>query len=220
MASKYEWLIVGLGNPGRKYESTRHNVGWMSAFAFCEKHKKKLLPGSTIYYQAELKYAGSNLLIIAPTTFMNASGEAVAKVSAKYEIKPSNIIIVCDEYNFPVGKMHLKKGGSDGGHNGVFSVIEELGTADFYRLRLGIGKNFPPGGMVDYVLSDFEDAEIQEKDIMISRSIDALHAIAKLGAQRAMSVINSEELWKPKVEKKESELSESKILSHNFSIFT
>ena len=103
-----------------------------------------------------------------------------------------------DEYNFPLGKIHLKKGGGDGGHNGIASIIEELGVQDFYRLRCGIGRNFSEGGLVEYVLSDFKEDEIEQRNVMIQKAIESIELLIEVGPSRAMSMINSGELWEEK----------------------
>lgn len=196
-----ELLIVGLGNPGEKYAKTRHNIGWMVLSKFAEKHKIELSKESNIYYSGKAKYAGKNIVICFPTTYMNLSGEAVRKISAKYGIAPQNIITIADEYNFPLGKVHLKNGGSDGGHNGLASIIDELETPNFYRLRMGIDKKFGAGELVDYVLSPFNPDESDALELAINKGVDSLQTIIKNGTSRAMSQINSEELWKEKQEK-------------------
>lgn len=195
MNTTIDLLICGLGNPGAKYEKTRHNIGWMIADSLAENLKTDFLPASPIYWLAEKKYAGKALLISKPTTYMNNSGEAVRKLRDKYQLSNSQIIVVTDEYNFPVGKVHLKKGGSDGGHNGINSIISELESADFWRLRCGIGQAFAPGGLVDYVLSVYDDGQIPGRDLTITKAVAALIHILKSGAQRAMSDINSERLF-------------------------
>lgn len=194
MAS-YDYLIVGLGNPGEKYSGNRHNIGRMVANAFNIERDVSWIASSPIYLTSEIKYAGKKVLNCLPATYMNNSGEAVKKLANKYQIPPKNILIIVDEYNFPVGRIQLKKGGSTGGHNGIASVIEELGTDSFMRLRCGIGKDFGPGGMVAYVLSDFP--EDQQKDVlnMIDKCIDAIECLLKIGFPRAMSQINSGKLW-------------------------
>ncbi len=190
----FDYLIAGLGNPGKKYENTRHNIGWMVALSLIEKYKAKLTT-STIFYYADVKVSGTNFLVCLPTTFMNASGEAIMKISRKHSIMPDKIIAVVDEYNFPVGRIHLRKGGSDGGHNGISSLIEELGTEDFYRLRCGIAKDFGPGELVDYVLSPFPDSDLDNLKLMIEKSVFTIEHIAKAGINRAMNDINSDRFW-------------------------
>jgi len=190
-----EWLIAGLGNPGKQYADTRHNIGWMVASAIIAKYKTKI-KSSLIYHYSLLSIGSSSVLVSLPTTFMNNSGEAIGKLMKKYKIPFDKICIIVDEYNFPLGKIHLKDNGSDGGHNGVESVINYLDSIEFLRLRCGIGKNFPMGGMVDYVLSNFNESEIEQRDIMISNSVTAIEYLVKYGKIRAMTDINSERLWK------------------------
>lgn len=190
-----DWLIVGLGNPGARYADTRHNIGWM----VCE----KLVPadewrqGGRLWMEARLRVGRHKLLLVEPLTYMNLSGEAVKALAANLKIGTDRIVAVVDEYNFPVGKVHLKRGGSDGGHNGIASLIDELGKADFYRLRCGIGRDFGPGGLVDYVLAPFGAEQTAERDAMIDRAGMALKHLARIGAGRAMSDINSGALWAP-----------------------
>ncbi len=210
MGKKIDWLIVCLGNPGSQYSGNRHNIGWMAAAELCNKHKKPLMKSFSKSYNASLRIAGQLALVILPTTFMNCSGEAVSEVIENFEIPVERIIVICDEYNFPLGKIHLRKGGSDGGHNGVASVIEELGTEEFFRLRCGIGKNFPQGGMVDYVLSDFSDDEIEEKNIMVRKAVEGIEYLIQHGKTKAMTDVNSEKLWcKEKIIKNEKDSEET-----------
>jgi PTH1 family peptidyl-tRNA hydrolase len=189
-----ELLFVGLGNPGSEYEKTRHNIGWMVLEAFVKKHKGEL-QGTGLYRSANLKYAGKQITLIEPLTFMNLSGKAVKKVANENSLSTSSIIILVDEYNFPLGKVHLRQGGSDGGHNGVASVMNELGVGNFYRLRFGIEKNFGPGQLVDYVLSSFNDNEIELLEQMIDNGVKAMEHIIKAGVQRSMSDINSAKIF-------------------------
>jgi PTH1 family peptidyl-tRNA hydrolase len=191
----FDWLVAGLGNPGKIYSGNRHNIGWMVATALCEKYKKKFKALENICYHAVLNIDSSSVLTILPTTFMNNSGEAIYHISNKFNIPIDKIIVICDEYNFPLGKIHLRQGGNDGGHNGIKSIIETLNSNEFIRLRCGIGKNFPQGGMIEYVLSDFRKEEIPARDIMISHSIDAIEHLIRVGKTRAMTEINSEMLW-------------------------
>lgn len=195
MAKSIDWLIAGLGNPGKKYAYNRHNIGWMVVSALAERFKKPIMSLSNIYLQTSLVLENQLILAIMPTTYMNMSGEAVSKALKLYNLEPEKLIVICDEYNFPLGKVHIKLGGSDGGHNGIASIINELETDKFWRLRCGIGRNFESGGLVDYVLSDFNEDEIDERDKMIAKAVDAIEAFFRLGYARAMSLINSGQLW-------------------------
>jgi PTH1 family peptidyl-tRNA hydrolase len=159
-------LIAGLGNPGREYEGTRHNFGFMVLrvlLAFAEKEgtaEKISKPHDPYLLWRCLLREWGNWLALAPLTYMNASGEAVQRVASYYRLRPENILILHDELDLPLGRMRLKKGGGDAGHNGVKSIQQMLGTPDFYRLRLGIGKAAPA---VNHVLSRFTP---QEKDLV------------------------------------------------------
>lgn len=215
MAKNVDWLIVCLGNPGSQYSGNRHNNGWMVAAELCSKHKKPLMKSFSKSYHASLRIYGQLVLVILPTTFMNASGEAVTEVIESYDIPVERIIVVCDEYNFPLGKVNLRQGGSDGGHNGVASVIEELGTEEFFRLRCGIGKNFPQGGMVDYVLSDFLDEEIEEKNMMIKKAVDSIEYLVQQGKTKAMTDVNSEKLWIKEINEKKENHKDSVVQVNN-----
>ncbi|MCX7735385.1 MAG: aminoacyl-tRNA hydrolase [Candidatus Kapabacteria bacterium] len=197
----FDWLIIALGNPGKKYSQTRHNIGWMVGFELCQKQNTQLNTESTIYYTSRLRFGSNNVLIVFPTTYMNNSGEAVRKVHQKYGIPIDRMIVVADEYNFPLGKVHLKKGGSDGGHNGIASIIEELQSEDFYRLRCGIGPKPKDIILTDFVLSEFKE---DEKDMLketIKKAVEALEHFFKHIPERAMSDINSGKLWKEEPEK-------------------
>lgn len=204
MSKKVEWLIAGLGNPGNKYAGNRHNIGWMVVTRLAERYKKPVMGMSRIYLQAAMRIDGNLTLAVMPTTYMNNSGEAVKSASELFDIPPEKILVICDEYNFSLGKIHLRQGGGDGGHNGVSSVIDWLDSIDFFRLRCGIDKDFGPGGMVDYVLRDFEEDETESRELMIEKAVDAIECMVRLGPGKAMSKINSGALWKPKEQEKPS----------------
>jgi PTH1 family peptidyl-tRNA hydrolase len=192
--NKISLLVVGLGNPGKKYSKTRHNIGWMAASTLAARFNAEFQT-HTVYHYTVLSYKGIEIAVALPTTFMNASGEAVRKLCARFHVKPEKLVVICDEYNFPVGKIHLKRGGSDGGHNGIASIINELESSDFYRLRCGIGKGFETGGMKDYVLSQFEDEEIASLKDSLEKAADAIEYFSLNDPSRAMSFINSGKLW-------------------------
>ncbi len=186
-------LIAGLGNPGEKYQNNRHNIGFMIAQAFVNKYRGKFKKYSKYSYIAKLPVSGKNIIICLPMTFMNLSGKALKELADSYKIKSSKIVVICDEYNFPFGKLHYKANGSDGGHNGVGSVIDELEATDFIRLRVGIDKNFGSGELVNYVLSDFNDEENKLLPELIKKGIEALEAVIFSEPVKAMNKINSKE---------------------------
>ncbi|OGU61078.1 MAG: aminoacyl-tRNA hydrolase, partial [Ignavibacteria bacterium GWF2_33_9] len=146
-------MIVGLGNPGSNYQNNRHNVGYSVIQQMIAENNLDLFEKTRHYLTAKYTKFRKKALLVLPLTYMNLSGEAIIRVSIQYGIKPEHIIIILDEYNFPVGKIQIKSGGSDGGHNGVASVLSKLEKNTFYRLRMGIDHNFGPGELVDYVLS-------------------------------------------------------------------
>lgn len=203
-----DWIIAGLGNPGSRYAETRHNIGFMVCQYLCEKHQTSFLPGKGDWYQAVLRLRGKGVLVMLPTTYMNNSGEAIIKAMRMHDIAPPNLMIVVDEYNFPVGKVHLKLGGSDGGHNGTTSVIDELQSQNFWRLRCGIAKNFGQGELVEYVLRPFNPEEMEARNSMIKNAADAIEYVMHAGVARATSAINSGKKLFPDISKKATEQQE------------
>lgn len=184
-------MLVGLGNPGSEYAQTRHNIGFMVLDAFAEATGAGWSHPSSLYDEARTRYAGVELVLMKPLTYMNLSGRAVTKRSRELGIGPAHVVVITDEYNFPVGKIHLKQGGSAGGHNGVASVIDELESANFWRLRCGIDRQFGPGQLVEYVLAPFDASQTQDLTAMIERSCEAIRQIAKSGPNLAMQKINT-----------------------------
>ncbi|MBP7092829.1 MAG: aminoacyl-tRNA hydrolase [Candidatus Kapabacteria bacterium] len=184
------FLIVGLGNPGTQYSLTRHNIGFMVVDAFTEKHRAKWTVREGKYATSSVRIMATELVIVKPLTYMNLSGEAVAPLAIANGIQPSRVVAITDEYNFPVGRVHLRCGGSSGGHNGISSLIEKLGTSDFWRLRCGIDRAFGPGELVEYVLAPFSAEEQEFVKTMIDRGVQAIEEIARSGPEQAMQRIN------------------------------
>jgi PTH1 family peptidyl-tRNA hydrolase len=196
---RIDYLIVGLGNPDDEYLKTRHNVGWMVADKFSEVYSIALEKVSKYFGYFGIKQVnGVSVALLKPTTYMNRSGKSIAIVMEKYKIRPENLIVIVDEYNFPVGRIHIKSGGGDGGHNGLTSVINQLNDNNFLRLRCGIDKNFGPGELVDYVLSQFDEDEISILQEMINKSCQALVFLITNERSKALSFINSGKLWEDK----------------------
>lgn len=187
--------IVGLGNPGDEYARTRHNIGWMVLAELAKKYSVEFMKDRGQYYSGKCKIGQSEVLLAFPMTYMNKSGKAINEIISHHKIDLDKICVIVDEYNFPVGKIHLKGTGSHGGHNGLRSIIDETGSKEFWRLRCGIDKNFGQGELVDYVLSDFEDHEAEKVNEMIDRSIIAIKHMIKHDLNRAMSDINSEKIF-------------------------
>jgi peptidyl-tRNA hydrolase, PTH1 family len=183
------WLVVGLGNPEKKYAKNRHNVGFMvvdvlrseiGAPDWREKFKGRVAKSTAF---------GDELVLLEPLTYMNLSGESVQPCAAFHKIDPKNIVVVHDEIDLPFGDVRLKFGGGHAGHNGLRSITEHIGP-DFHRVRIGVGR--PAFGEVaDYVLSDFSSIETAELLGKIERATDAIARLVKDGPQSAMNVINT-----------------------------
>ncbi len=188
---KVDWMIVGLGNPGPEYEGTRHNIGWSVAKVFAFQHHCFDFQQRDGWQECLFTFKGRRVVVVLPTLYMNNSGEAVLRAQEAYNVPISRIVVIVDEYNFPVGRIHLRRGGGPGGHNGIASIIEHLGTTEFWRLRCGIGRNFGPGGMANYVLSPFPPEEEEAKMEMLEDAVEALDKVILLGPERAMTEVNA-----------------------------
>jgi len=184
-------IIAGLGNPGEEYAATRHNIGFMVVDAFAQKHGLSWTRHGDLYEQTQARVRGRVIDLIKPLTYMNLSGKAIRKHMHACGLQATHVVVVTDEYNFPTGRIHLKAGGSAGGHNGIGSVIEELATQNFWRLRCGIDRKFGSSELVDYVLSDFPHDEAALVQNMIAKACDVLADIASGGPSSAMQRANS-----------------------------
>ncbi len=192
------YIIVGLGNPGAKYKNNRHNIGWKIVEALATKYQCQWTKGKK-YFLTEINFFGNKIYLCLPRTYMNLSGEAVLSLSTKFKINPRNIIAIVDEYNFPVGKIHFKLNGSDGGHNGISSIIENLGTTEFCRFRCGIDREFGAGELVDYVLADFPENQFQFIELMVKNSIEGLLYLFENGIIKGMQFINTNFKQEPSI---------------------
>ncbi|HLJ73661.1 MAG TPA: aminoacyl-tRNA hydrolase [Thermoanaerobaculia bacterium] len=188
-------LIVGLGNPGREYEKSRHNVGWMIADAFAEKFRIKIAKHEKEAMTGAGRVAGGSVIVAKPLTYMNLSGDAVRLLANAYTESLDDIIIVYDEIDLPLGKIRVRERGSSGTHNGMRSVVASLASESFPRLRFGVrGANYEEVARLrDYVLDDFEDGELPIVNRNIERSVDALFLFARGDIRRAMNAFNREE---------------------------
>ena len=155
-------MVVGLGNPGAKYERTRHNAGFMAVDALAERLGVKINRAKHHALVAEACFAGKRILLMKPETFMNNSGQAIADAAGFYKIPPENIIVLHDEISFDVGVMRIRRKGSAGGHNGLKSIIACLGSDNFPRIKIGVGKKPSPDyDLVDFVLGKFPEGELE-----------------------------------------------------------
>ena len=188
-------VIVGLGNPGAQYAATRHNVGFWVAEAAAERagFAPEMEAAASIVGEGVLEEDGREPLPLAvalPQTFMNRSGAAVALLLERYALTPDRLLVVYDDLALPVGQIRLRRKGGAGGHNGVSSVIEALGSTEFPRLRLGVGDSFAPGRQVDHVLSPFAEDERETIDDAVERAAEAALVVARDGLTAAMNRFN------------------------------
>ena len=180
------WLIVGLGNPGREYEKTRHNAGFRALDILAEKLGCKVDKAKFQGLYGQVNYKGKKLLLLKPQTFMNLSGRSVLQLSAFFHVPPQNIIVMFDDISLVPGALRIRKDGSAGGHNGIKSIIAELGSQDFPRVKIGVGaKPHPDFDLADWVLSAFSAQEEKALVPALERAADAALAIVELGVPEA-----------------------------------
>lgn len=185
------WIVAGLGNPGEQYEYTRHNAGFLVADALGDKGD---FPIQKLKYHALTNTAeigGQGVLVMKPTTFMNLSGEAVGEAARFYKIPADHVLVISDDVDLPLGKLRIRRSGSAGGHNGLKSIIQHLGTDQFPRLRVGVGdKPNPDYDMADWVLSKVTGEDRKLLDETVKRAADAVECILKNGVEQAMNKYN------------------------------
>lgn len=187
-----EFIIVGLGNPGKKYELTRHNAGFLFADLLADKNGEKISKIQFKSVTANITLGGHRCLLMKPQTFMNNSGEAVKQAAAFYKIPPENIIVVFDDISLPCGKMRIRRKGSDGGHNGIKSIIYLLNSDKFPRVKLGVGeKPHPDYDLADWVLSSFKKNEIDSLREAAENACKAVEMMVQGNIDGAMSNFNS-----------------------------
>ncbi len=182
-------LVVGLGNPGRRYRATRHNVGARVVETLARRHGVTLREEGWADVGA-LTLDGVRALLARPQTYVNVSGTAVADLRRRHRVPLPHLLVVYDDLDLPLGQIRLRAGGGHGGHNGMRSIIEALGEKGFPRLRLGIGR--PPAGVdpADYVLARFDSGEAALVEAAVNRAADAVEMFVREGIERAMSVFN------------------------------
>ena len=186
-----EFIIVGLGNPGKEYEYTRHNAGFLTLDRLAvvqntdiKKLKYKALIGDTVI-------DSHRCLLVKPQTFMNNSGEAVREIAAFYKIPPEKIIVIFDDISLPCGKLRIRRKGTDGGHNGIKSIIYHLNSDNFPRIKVGIGaKPHPDYNLADWVLSTFSKSDMEELMKAIQKAVDVLPDILDGNIDKAMNKAN------------------------------
>lgn len=189
--TKQEWLVVGLGNPGRKYSGTRHNVGFMLVQEIADQTQMTLKeeskwPGFAVRFQQ----SGGVFHLFLPTAYMNRSGTAVVRYLQYYKIEPVNMVVISDDLDLLLGELRFRTTGGAGGHNGLKSIISELGTADFNRLRVGIGRQ-PFGETADYVLQEFTAMEKEQLQPSLRFAAETLLSLPSHPLDRFIQTINS-----------------------------
>ena len=183
-------IIAGLGNPGRKYENTRHNIG----FEVVERLGKAVGVGEPQEkfdaYHGKYQYSGQPLVLLKPLTYMNDSGRSVAAAMKFYKTPTDRLLLICDDLALPLGKLRMRRGGSSGGQKGLQSTIERVGSSDFARLRIGIGSTPPGWDTADYVLSRFSPSERPTVDAAVEAAVDATLCWLTDGVETAMNRFN------------------------------
>lgn len=184
-----KFLIAGLGNPGEEYAHTRHNIGFMIADALVHDAGASFV-SSRYAFHSFFKFRGKQVHVIKPATYMNLCGKAVNYYLQTENILPENMMVVTDDIALPYGKIRIRSKGSDGGHNGLHDIIETIQTTAFPRLRFGIGNDFPKGRQADYVLSPFNETEMQTLPERIKLCTEAIQCFMAAGITRAMNDFN------------------------------
>ena len=186
-----ERLVVGLGNPGPKYEWTRHNMGFLVIDELAERES---IPVQRLKFKALTNTAvigGKSVLLMKPTTYMNLSGEAVGQAARFYKIPPERVLVISDDVALPQGKLRVRRSGSAGGHNGLKNIIAHLGSDQFPRVKVGVGgKPHPDSDMADWVLSPFTGQDRKAMEEAISRAADAVTLLLDKGVDQAMAKFN------------------------------
>ena len=189
--SGVEWLVVGLGNPGDKYENTRHNVGFLTIDRIAEEQR---VPVQKLKYRAltnTVELGGAKVLLMKPVTYMHLSGEAVGEAARFYKIPPDHVLVISDDVSLPLGKLRIRKGGSAGGHNGLKNIIQHLGTDQFPRVKVGVGeKPHPDYDMADWVLSKFTGEDLKAITAAIDKAAQAAACLIAEGPDKAMNKFN------------------------------
>ena len=189
--SNYDWMIVGLGNPGQQYASTRHNTGFMTLDLLAQRPQVKVSKERFQALTAQAVYEGQKLLLVKPQTYMNASGLSVEPAAHYYKLPPERILVLFDDISLPVGKLRIRKNGSAGGHNGLKSLISSLGSDQFPRVKIGVGaKPHPDYDLADWVLSTVSKTEWPDYQSAMEHAADAALCIVKNGCEKAAAEYN------------------------------
>jgi peptidyl-tRNA hydrolase, PTH1 family len=184
-----KYLLVGLGNIGIEYELTRHNIGFLTLDRMADTHNINFTTGR-LADKAELKYKGKQLHLIKPNTYMNLSGKAISYWLQELKIPKENLLVIVDDLAIPFGSLRMRTKGSAAGHNGLKNIELLLGGQEYTRLRFGIGSDFSKGQQVDFVLSNFSEAEFKELPAIMDKATEMILSFCTIGAERTMSLFN------------------------------
>ena len=189
-SENFGYLIVGLGNPGREYRETRHNVGFMLVDRLCAGMGTKIGKVQSKALMGTGQYAGHKVILAKPQTYMNLSGQAVSGLMRFYKVPVTNFLVAYDDLDLPLGTLRIRPAGGSAGQKGIGSIIEQLGTGDFARMRIGIGR--PPGQMdaATYVLQKFTTQEQEIIDLTLDRAVKAAQVFVERGLETAMNLFN------------------------------
>ena len=185
------FLITGLGNPGREYRNSRHNIGFSVLDSLCQKFGLNFSRMESNAMLVKHIHEGKQLLLAKPQTFMNNSGRSVSSLARFYKIENDQLLVISDDLDLPLGRIRLRPGGGSGGHKGLQSIIQHLGSDQFPRLRIGIGRPTTPQDPADYVLQPFYNSEQEELEIILQESIDCILTFLKDGVDTAMNRFNT-----------------------------
>ena len=185
-----DWLIVGLGNPGQKYEHTRHNMGFLTVDLLAEQLNVKLNKVKFKSAYNIVRFGGQKCLVMKPQTYMNLSGEAVHEAAQFYKIPADHVLVIYDDVSLPVGKLRVRPTGSAGGHNGIKDIIAHLGTQEFQRIRVGVGEKPKDYDLAAYVLGHFAAEDRKKVEEAIAQAADAVGLMVQDRADEAMNLYN------------------------------
>lgn len=186
--STYDWLVVGLGNPGLQYENTRHNAGFMVVDLLMKNQNEDFSKHKMDAVFGECKIGKNRVLVAKPQTYMNNSGTAVSQIARFYKIPIDRIIVICDDINLDIGKIRIRRKGSDGGQKGMRDIIQLLGSEEITRVKVGVGKKpHPEYDLVDWVLSKFPKETEKDLELALEKTTKAIVEIVNRGIDSAMN---------------------------------
>lgn len=187
-----DWLILAIGNPGPQYADSRHNVGWWVADILMKRHRARL-EDAGVARLAKLTIDTESAMLAYPKTYVNRSGSAAKILLERYGIAPTRLLVICDDINLPVGRLRVRRRGGAGGHNGLASIIDTVGTSDFPRIRIGVGKQPDGESQVDHVLGRPDAEESAQLNLAVERAAEAAETAIREGVEAAMNGFNQRE---------------------------